>query len=104
VVINEVKPTEGGNAGFIELYNRSAETLGLAGYQIIDSQGSAFSIPGGTNPAAARLGGVQRRGARLSSPRSPTPRTRSSSRTPRAAAASWSMACIPARLRPARWV
>ncbi|HZN60180.1 MAG TPA: lamin tail domain-containing protein, partial [Planctomycetota bacterium] len=49
VVINEVKPTEGASAGFIELYNRSAETLGLAGYQIIDSQGSAFSIPGGTN-------------------------------------------------------
>jgi hypothetical protein len=47
VVINEVKATEAGGGGFIELYNRSSELLALDGYVLEDSGGvSRFTLPG----------------------------------------------------------
>ncbi|MCZ6794951.1 MAG: CotH kinase family protein, partial [Planctomycetota bacterium] len=45
VVINEVRPTETGGTGFVELYNRAGEPFSVAGYRLIDSAGHSATLP-----------------------------------------------------------
>jgi hypothetical protein len=54
VVINEVKPTEAGSPGFIEILNSSSSSVSLAGHVLMDSSESRkrftlgnVSVPGG---------------------------------------------------------
>jgi len=48
-VINEIRHPEGGDVGFIELFNPTGDPLDLSGHQILSSAYDfAFEIPGGT--------------------------------------------------------
>ncbi len=51
-VINEVKPTEPGDFGFIEIYNPTDTVLSLSRHAILDSAGHRFDIPGAVSIAA----------------------------------------------------
>ncbi len=44
VVINEVKATEPGSAGFVELYNPTRDSVNLSGYRIVDSLGQSSTL------------------------------------------------------------
>jgi hypothetical protein len=47
VVINEIKATEKGSPGFIELFNRTTESIDIGGFEIVDTNDNRFIIPGG---------------------------------------------------------
>ncbi|HVR74727.1 MAG TPA: lamin tail domain-containing protein [Planctomycetota bacterium] len=54
LLLNEVKPTEGASAGFIEIFNSSASSASLAGHAIVDTSGHRFEIAGVAVPPRGR--------------------------------------------------
>jgi hypothetical protein len=48
VVLNEIRPSEGGALGFVELYNRTPAAVTVEGWWIVDSLGHEFQIPPGS--------------------------------------------------------
>jgi hypothetical protein len=56
LVINEIKPSENGSPGFIEIYNRSGVEIPVGGFQIIDSLGNRAGIAANSRiPGRGRL-------------------------------------------------
>lgn len=55
VVFNEIGPTQDDAAGFLELYNESATTAELGGFEIFDSTGNRFVIPDGVTVPAGNF-------------------------------------------------
>ncbi|MBI4600854.1 MAG: lamin tail domain-containing protein, partial [Planctomycetes bacterium] len=56
VVVNELKPTEEGSPGFLELYNRGGTAFPLGSHAVLNAAGHRFDIPGATQvPARGRV-------------------------------------------------
>ncbi len=49
ISINEVKPTEGEDIGFIEFFNRGEEEINISGFRLYSSLGHEFILPNNTS-------------------------------------------------------
>jgi len=93
VVINEVRPSEGGQPGFIEIFNRTASPVPIGGWVIADSRGARFVLP---DPLTIGNGAFLWFGeSQLGFAPSLSPAARSSKRMERPGSAPWSRGPAP---------